>query len=73
MAKKAKTVVEIIALQCTECKRKFKAPDIEYLCTTLSVPQKCPHCQSLRTRPVSIWGKMQDKKYEPIWKQMENK
>lgn len=58
---------------CTECKRKFKAPDIEYLCTALSVPQKCPHCQSLRTRPVSIWGKMQDKKYEPIWKQMENK
>ena len=58
---------------CTECKRKFKAPDIEYLCTALSVPQECPHCQSLRTRPVSILGKMQNKMYEPVWKQMENK
>ena len=58
---------------CTECKHKFKAPDIEYLCTTLSVPQKCPHCQSIRTRPVNILGKIQNKMYEPIWKQMENK
>ena len=48
------------AFVCTECKRKFKAPDIEYLCTTLSVPQKCPHCESFITRPVSIWRKMQD-------------
>lgn len=57
---------------CTECGHKFKAADIEYLCTALSVPQKCPQCQSIRTRPVSILGKMQNKKYEPIWEQMEN-
>lgn len=58
---------------CTECRHRFKAMDIEYLCTSLSFPQKCPKCQSIRTRPISIFGKMQDKKYEPIWKQMENK
>ena len=58
---------------CTECGHKFKAADIEYLATSLSVPQKCPHCNGIRTRPVSIIGKMMDKKYEPIWEQMENK
>ena len=58
---------------CTECGHRFKAMDIEYLCTSQSVPQRCPECQSIRTRPVSIFGKWQNKKYEPIWKQMGNK
>lgn len=57
---------------CTECGHKFKAADIEYHCTILSTPQRCPHCNSIRTRPVSLFGKMENKKYEPIWKQMEN-
>ena len=58
---------------CTQCGHKFKAADIEYLCTSLSVPQICPKCQSIRTRPVSLFGKLQNKKYEAIWKQIENK
>jgi len=58
---------------CTECGHRFKALDFEYHCTVLSTPQKCPKCQSIRTRPVSLFGKWQNKKYEPIWEQMENK
>ncbi len=59
---------------CTECGHRFKALDIEYHCTVLSTPQKCPNCQSIRTRPVGILGKLfQNKIYESIWKQMENK
>ena len=58
---------------CTVCGHRFKALDIEYHCTVSSTPQKCPKCQSIRTRPVSLFGKWQNKKYEPIWEQMENK
>ena len=58
---------------CAQCGHKFKATDIEYLCTSLSMPQKCPKCQSIRTRPISILGIWKNKMYEPIWKQMENK
>lgn len=58
---------------CTACGHKFKAADIEFQCTVLSVPQRCPKCQSIRTRPTGIFGSLQNKKYEPIWKQMENK
>ena len=58
---------------CTKCGHKFKAMDIEYLCTSLSMPQMCPVCQSIRTRPVSILGKIQNKMYEPIWEKMETK
>lgn len=58
---------------CTECGHKFKAVDIEYLATSFSVPQKCPYCESIRTRPVSMFGKLMNKSYEAIWKQMENK
>ena len=31
---------------CDNCGHKFKALDIEYNCTTLSAPQKCPKCGS---------------------------
>ena len=58
---------------CTHCGHKFMAADIEYLCTSLSVPQKCPKCKSIRTRPISIFGIWKNKVYEPIWEQMENK
>ena len=58
---------------CTQCGHKFKTADIEYLCTSLSVPQKCPSCQCIRTRPISIFGIWKNKLYEPIWKQMGNK
>lgn len=58
---------------CTNCGHKFIAADIEYLCTSLSVPQKCPKCESIRTRPVSIWGKIVNIKYKSVWEQIENK
>ena len=64
----------IITFKCTKCGNKFKAPDFEYMATIFSVPQPCPKCGSMRTRPASfLLGKLKDKAYEPIWKNMEEK
>lgn len=61
----------IISFKCTHCGKLFFAPDIEYAASTLSVPQKCPKCGSIRTRPASLFGKLQNKVYQQIWKQIE--
>ena len=37
--------------KCTECGKRFFAPDIELGATCLSTPMKCPKCGSNRTRP----------------------
>lgn len=61
-----------ILFKCTECGNHFKAPDIEWMATTMSVPQRCPECHSIKTRPsrlVSILST--DAMYEKIWKEME--
>ena len=58
--------------KCTECGHLFVAPDIELGATTLSIPQRCPKCESLRTRPANILGGLGlNKKYEGIWEKME--
>ena len=56
--------------KCTKCKKRFFAPDFEYLATTLSAPQPCPRCNSLRTRPSRLVGGS-DFFYKRIWEQME--
>ena len=49
--------------KCTECGHLFVAPDIELSATTLSVPQRCPKCESIRTRPaIPLGGLLQNKK-----------
>ena len=58
--------------KCTSCGHKFMAPDIEYCATMFSIPQRCPECHSLRTRPARLFdGFLQDKMYASIWKEME--
>lgn len=46
------------------------APDIEYGATSLSAPQKCPECGSIRTRPSRIVGGS-DSAYKDIWDKIE--
>ena len=52
--------------KCTQCGEKFKAPDIEYCAT-----QPCPKCGSIRTRPISLVGKLTKEEYRRIWERME--
>lgn len=64
----------ITTFKCTKCGKKFEAPDFEYAATILSAPQPCPHCGSIRTRPVTpfpfflLYG---DWVYKPVWDRME--
>lgn len=59
--------------RCSKCGKRFIAPDIEYCATALSMPQKCPRCGSLRTRPASfmLFGDG-DACYKSIWDQIES-
>ena len=56
--------------KCTKCGKHFMAPDIEYGATSLSAPQKCPECGSIRTRPSRIVGGS-DSAYKDIWDKIE--
>lgn len=59
--------------KCTECEETFRAPDIEYNATTLSVPQPCPHCGSIRTMPWGLLSFLTKSTYEDIWDEMEKR
>lgn len=61
----------VTIFKCTQCGHTFKAPDIEYMATVYSMPQKCPKCGSIRTRPVSLFGKLTEGVYRKIWERME--
>lgn len=56
---------------CDNCSNKFKALDIEWRCTALSQPMKCPKCGSYHTMPSRIFGFMSKSVYRSIWKQMD--
>lgn len=58
--------------KCTECGKHFMAADIELGATTLSAPQECPECGSMRTRPSRLFGGS-DSAYNEIWDKMENR
>lgn len=65
----------ITTFKCTKCGKKFKAPDIELAATVYSVPQRCPHCGSIRTRPVNIFpfNLWDDAVYKNVWNRMEER
>lgn len=63
----------MITFKCTTCGNKFVAPDIEYAATVYTMPQKCPQCGSIRTRPAGLLGRMKQGVYERIWEEMERK
>jgi len=56
--------------KCTECGKRFFAPDIELGATCLSTPMKCPKCGSNRTRPSRLVGGS-DNTYKKIWEEKE--
>ncbi len=62
---------------CDECGKKFSAPDIEYMATIYSAPQKCPKCESWHTMPIgigAILGKLNPQRaiYKKLWEKMDN-
>lgn len=61
----------ITTFKCTLCGEKFRAMDIEYAATVYSLPQKCPKCGSIRTRPAGLFGKLSEAVYRHIWNRME--
>lgn len=62
-----------ILFKCTDCGKLFQGLDIEYCATSLSVPQECPKCGSLRTRPAGLTGILQTHTYKKIWESMNKK
>ena len=52
---------------CDNCGHIFKALDIEYNCTALSAPQKCPKCGSYHTMPMDDLDFPRKTIYEGIW------
>ena len=59
---------------CDNCGHNFKALDIEYNCTTLSAPQKCPKCGSYHTMPMEAdddFNLFDRTIYEDIWRHQD--
>lgn len=50
---------------CTECKKVFLAPDVEYGAMAFSVPMPCERCGSRHTMP--MWHRLAKSVYEKIW------
>lgn len=70
----------ITKFYCSKCGHLFDAPDIEYMATILSCPQKCPQCGSFHTYTErdhrSFWSVERCKAYEDMlyntmWKSMD--
>ena len=64
----------IIKFVCNDCGNKFKAPDIEWLATIYSVPQPCPKCGGMHTRPdrcLNILGLSDYFIYKRLWKEID--
>ena len=55
--------------KCTQCGATFSAIDIRPHPYSASFPSRCPHCQSIRTLPVS--NEKRASRYESIWLLME--
>ncbi len=49
--------------KCHDCGHTFRGPDIEYMATVLTAPQKCPKCGSMHTCPGGALKSI----YKTIW------
>lgn len=66
-----------MTFRCDNCNNTFRALDIEYGATAMSVPMPCPNCNSRHTYPHS-WhilgfyplGNKRDI-YKKIWEEMD--
>lgn len=61
----------VIQFKCDKCGSRFKAPDIEYNATVLSMPQRCPKCGSRHTYPASMLSFFSKSTYKKIWEEMD--
>lgn len=59
----------------TKCGKKFKALNFELAATVYTVPQPCPYCGSIRTRPVTMFpfSLLSDWIYKGVWERMEKR
>ena len=55
--------------KCTQCGATSSVLDIKPHPYSASLPSRCPHCQSIRTLPIS--EEKQARRYESIWLVME--
>ncbi len=55
--------------KCTQCGATFSAIDMRPHSYSASFPSRCPHCQSIRTLPLS--DEKRASRYESIWLLME--
>ena len=64
----------IIKFVCNDCGNKFKAPDIEWGATIYSVPQPCPKCGGMHTRPdrsLNFLVLLDYFTYKRLWKEID--
>ena len=66
-----------INFRCDNCNNTFRALNIEYGATVMSVPMPCPNCNSRHTYPPN-WGILgfypfgnNRKVYKRIWERMD--
>lgn len=64
----------IIKFVCNDCGNKFKAPDIEWNATGYSVPQPCPKCGGMHTKPARFFNflsLLENFTYKRLWKEID--
>ena len=61
----------VTTFTCIRCGHHFIAPDIEYGATIMSMPQPCPRCGSIRTRPRGLVGWLYRSAYKSVWDRWE--
>lgn len=64
----------IIKFVCNDCGNKFKAPDIEWGATIYSVPQPCPKCGGMHTKPAWFFNFLslpENFTYKRLWKEID--
>ena len=66
-----------MTFRCDDCNNTFRALDIEYGATVMSVPMSCPNCNSCHTYPLN-WRILgfypfgnNHEVYKRIWKRMD--
>lgn len=54
----------------TKCGKKFKTPCFGLAATVYTMPQPCPYCGSIRTRPARAFpfSMVDNLSYQDIWK-----
>lgn len=48
----------IYVYKCHSCGHKFVGADIEWACTAMSMPVRCPKCGSTHTGLAGLWSQL---------------